>query len=57
MAILGYSRAPALRFAADTTRATTLARLVDCLADLGGAPQEVLTDRDPAFCVMATRAG
>ncbi len=39
VAILGYSRAPALRFAAETTRPTTLARLVDCLADLGGAPR------------------
>jgi hypothetical protein len=57
VAVLGYSRAPALRFATDTTRPTTLARLVDCLADLGGAPREVLTDRDPAFCVGATADG
>jgi transposase len=57
VAILGYSRAPALRFATDTTRATSLERLVGCLADLGGAPREVLTDRDPAFCVGATADG
>ena len=57
VAILGYSRAPALRFATDTTRATTLERLVDCLDDLGGAPHEILTDRDPAFCVGSTSDG
>jgi transposase len=57
VAILGYSRAPALRFATDTTRATTLERLVGCLTDLGGAPGEILTDRDPAFCIGSTSDG
>jgi len=57
VAVLGYSRAPALRFATDTTRATTLERLVCCLGDLGGAPREILTDRDPAFCVGSTSDG
>ena len=57
VAILGYSRAPAIRFATDRTRATTLDRLVACLDDLGGATREVLTDRDPAFCIGATSDG
>lgn len=57
VAVLGYSRAPALRFATDTTRPTTLERLVSCLDDLGGAPGEILTDRDPAFCVGSTSDG
>jgi transposase len=57
VAILGYSRAPALRFATDTTRATTLERLVRCLDDLGGASHEILTDRDPAFCIGSTSDG
>ena len=57
VAILGYSRAPAIRFATDRTRPTSLACLVGCLTDLGGASREVLTDRDPAFCVGATGDG
>ena len=57
VAVLGYSRAPALRFATDTTRATTLERLVRCLEDLGGIPHEILTDRDPAFCIGSTGDG
>jgi transposase len=57
VSILGYSRAPAIRFATDRTRATTLDRLVACLGDLGGATREVLTDRDPAFCIGATSDG
>jgi transposase len=57
VAILGYSRAPAIRFAADRTRPTSLERLVRCLDDLGGVTREVLTDRDPAFCVGATGDG
>lgn len=55
--ILGCSRAPAVRFATDRTRPTTLERLVRCLADLGGVTREILTDRDPAFCVGATSSG
>lgn len=55
--ILGYSRRPAFRFATDLTRPTTLAKLGWCLHDLGGAPHEVLTDRDPAFCVGQTADG
>jgi transposase len=57
VAILGCSRAPAIRFAADRTRATSLERLAHCLDDLGGVTREVLTDRDPAFCIGATSDG
>jgi transposase len=38
VAILGCSRAPAVRLAADHMRSTTLERLVRCLDDLGGVP-------------------
>src|SRR5215212_1524708 len=55
--ILGCSRAPAIRFATDRTRATSLERLTRCLDDLGGATREVLTDRDAAFCIGATSDG
>jgi len=55
--ILGCSRAPAIRFATDCTRGTSLERLVRCLDDLGGVTREVLTDRDPAFCIGATSDG
>jgi transposase len=57
VAILGCSRAPAIRFATDRTRPTTLARLARCVDDLGGVTREVLTDRDPAFCIGADGAG
>ena len=57
VAILGCSRAPAFRFATDQTRPTTLARLTRCLDDLGGMTREVLTDRDPAFCIGQTSEG
>jgi transposase len=57
VAILGCSRAPAIRFATDRTRATSLERLTRCLDDLGGVTREVLTDRDPAFCIGATGDG
>ena len=57
VAILGCSRAPAIRFATDRTRPTTLERLAWCLDDLGGVTREVLTDRDPAFCIGATGDG
>jgi transposase len=57
VAILGYSRAPAIRFATDRSRPTTFERLARCLDDLGGVTREVLTDRDPAFCIGADRAG
>jgi transposase len=53
VAILGCSRAPAIRFATDRTRPTSFARLVQCLDDLGGTTREILTDRDPAFCIGA----
>jgi transposase len=55
--ILGYSRTPAVRFAVERTRPTTLSRLVACLDDLGGVTREILTDRDPAFCVGSTSDG
>ena len=57
VAVLGCSRAPAIRFAIDCTRRTTLERLVTCLDDLGGVTHEVLTDRDTAFCVGSTSDG
>lgn len=57
VAILGCSRAPAMRFALDTTRLTSLERLTWCLHDLGGVTREVLTDRDPAFCIGQTANG
>jgi transposase len=46
---LGYSRRPAIRFATDLTRQTTLEKPSWCLHHLGGAPREVLTARDPAL--------
>ncbi len=57
VAILGCSRAPAIRFATDRTRVTSLERVTRCLDDLGGVTREVLTDRDPAFCIGATGDG
>jgi transposase len=54
VAVLGYSRMVALRFATEKTRATTLALLPDLLLDLGGAGEEVLSDRDPAFVIGET---
>lgn len=57
VAILGCSRAPAVRFATDRTRVTSLERLTRCLDDLGGVTREILTDRDPAFCIGATGDG
>lgn len=49
VAILGSSRMPAIRFATDKTRSTTLAAIVRCVDDLGGASAEFLTDRDTAL--------
>jgi transposase len=57
VAILGFSRAPAVRIATDHTRDTTLERLRWCLHDLGGVPKEVLTDRDAVFCIGQTSNG
>jgi transposase len=57
VAILGCSRAPAIRFATDLTRSTSLERLAGCLDDLGGVTRELLTDRDPAFCIGQTSDG
>lgn len=57
VSILGFSRAPAIRFATDTTRETSFRALVRCLDDLGGVTREILTDRDPAFCIGATADG
>ncbi len=57
VAILGCSRAPAVRFAVDRTRPTSLERLSWCLNDLGGVTHEILTDRDPAFCIGSTSEG
>jgi transposase len=54
--ILGFSRMVAVRFATDTTRPTTLRLLVAALGDLGGAPAEVLSDRDPALVIGETPA-
>jgi len=55
--ILGSSRAPAIRFATDKTRPTSFERLLRCVEDLGGATREILTDRDPVFCIGATSDG
>jgi transposase len=55
--VLGFSRAVALRFATDLRRETAFEKLGLCLADLGGAPYEALTDRDPAFCIGQTSDG
>jgi transposase len=55
--ILGYSRRPAVRFALDRTRTTTLTRLALTLDDLGGATKQVLSDRDPAFVIGSTSDG
>jgi transposase len=52
--VLGFARAVALRFAIDKTRITTLALIPQVLSDLGGATQEVLTDRDPALVIGET---
>ena len=49
VAILGCSRMVAVRFATDKTRPTTLAAIVRCVDDLGGATAEFLTDRDTAL--------
>jgi transposase len=49
VAILGSSRMPAVCFATDKTRPTTLAAIVRCVDDLGGASAEFLTDRDTAL--------
>ena len=57
VAILGCSRALAIPFAADQSRATSLERVLRCLVDLGGLTREILTDRDPAFCIGATSNG
>jgi transposase len=57
VAILGYSRVPALRIATDHTRSTTLERVLHCLDDVGGIPREILTDRDSVFCVGQTSDG
>lgn len=54
VAVLGYSRMIAVRFATDTTRQTTLSLLVQLLDDLGGAPVQVLSDRDPALVIGQT---
>jgi transposase len=57
VAILGCSRAPAIRFASDLTRATSLERLAGCLDDLGGVTREVLTDRDPVVGTLKSGIG
>ncbi|MGH7417960.1 MAG: DDE-type integrase/transposase/recombinase, partial [Candidatus Rokuibacteriota bacterium] len=49
VAILGFSRMLAIRFATDQTRRTTLRAIVRCADDLGGATAEYLTDRDTAL--------
>jgi transposase len=57
VAILGCSRAPAIRFATDQTRPTSLERVVRCLVDLGGVTREILSDRDPALVIGSTSDG
>jgi hypothetical protein len=55
--ILVQRRAPAIRFATDRTRETAFSRVVQCCADMGGMTREMLTDRDPAFCIGSTSDG
>lgn len=55
--VLGASRAPSIAFATERTRPTTLGAVVACLSDLGGVTKEILTDRDPAFCIGSTSDG
>ena len=55
VAVLGFSRMVAVRFATDKTRPTTLERIVRCVDDLGGATAQFLTDRDSAL-VNGSRA-
>jgi transposase len=55
--IPGYSCRPAVRFALDRTRTTTLTRLALTLDDLGGATDHVLSHRDPAFVIGSTSDG
>lgn len=57
VAVLGCSRAPALRFATDRTRPTSFERVVRCMHDLGGATHDILTDRDSAFVIGQTSSG
>jgi transposase len=57
VAVLGYSRMVAVRFATDSTRTTTLELLVQLLDELGGAPRQVLSDRDPALVIGQTPGG
>jgi transposase len=57
VAILGFSRMVAVRFAIDQTRRTTLRAIVRCVDDLGGASAEFLTDRDTALMNGARRDG
>lgn len=49
VAVLGYSRMVALRFATEKTRSATLRAIVRTVDDLGGAAAEFLTDRDTAL--------
>lgn len=44
-AVLAWSRSRFVRFANDQARATTVRLLGECLAELGGVPAVVLTDR------------
>ncbi len=57
VAVLGYSRMVAVRFATDSTRTTTLELLVQLLDELGGVPRQVLSDRDPALVIGQTPGG
>jgi transposase len=52
--ILGFSRHVAVRFAIDQTRATTLELVPWVLHELGGATEEILTDRDAVFVIGET---
>jgi transposase len=54
VAVLGFSRMVALAIATDQTRATTLGLVPRVLAELGGAPREILTDRDSVFVIGET---
>jgi transposase len=57
VAVLGFSRMVAVRFATNKLRRTTLRLVVELLHDLGGVPGEILSDRDAAFVIGALQDG
>jgi transposase len=54
---LGLSRAPAIRFATDQTRADHVRAGRSAAGAIWAGTREILTDRDVAFCIGATSEG